>query len=180
MYQYPLHPGIKQSLILIQSYKRGQRIKGGSQKGPVKIAFATPLKQVSDYWRRSIDSFKGRMDEIGLDYTVGATIIAQKYISRFKGKANIEYAMLYHIKGSKVSELRGDFFNEFIAEQTSFKLVAKYYTGGNRERARDAEFKILDTHPVLDFIHACSTDVAFGAMDALKERHLTGKILVNG
>lgn len=239
--------------------KKGQPIKGLSQKHPVKIAFATPLKQVSDYWRRSIDSFKGRMDEIGIDYTIvefstradenrklkesiqsaletnpdylvltlndpgdklvisrllgsskikviiqnitipvddwkenppfmyvgfdhtiGATRIAQEYINRFMEKSNIEYAMLYYIKGSKVSELRGDFFNEVIAEQTSFKLVAEYYTGGSRERARYAAFKILDNYPSLDFIHACSTDVAFGAMDALKERQLTGKILVNG
>ncbi len=239
--------------------KKGQRIKGGSQKHPVKIAFATPLKQVSDYWRRSIDSFKGRMDEIGLNYTIdefstrsdenrklkesiqsalvtspdylvltlndpgdklvisrllgsskikviiqnitipvddwkesppfmyvgfdhtiGATLIAQEYINRLKGNVNIEYAMLYYIKGSKVSELRGDFFNEVIAEKTSFSLVSEYYTGGSRERARDAVFKILDKHPNLDFIHACSTDVAFGAMDALKERQLSGKILVNG
>ncbi|MCP4687930.1 MAG: substrate-binding domain-containing protein [Desulfobacterales bacterium] len=49
---------------------KGRRVKEGVQKRPVRISFATPLKQVSDYWRRSIDSFKGRMDEIGLSYEI--------------------------------------------------------------------------------------------------------------
>ncbi|MCP4719810.1 MAG: hypothetical protein GY860_10180, partial [Desulfobacteraceae bacterium] len=49
---------------------KGQAAQGIIQAQPVKIAFATPLKQVSDYWRRSIDSFKGRMDEMGLDYKI--------------------------------------------------------------------------------------------------------------
>jgi len=46
--------------------EKGQKIEQGLVKQPVKIAFATPLKQVSDYWRRSIDSFKARMDELGI------------------------------------------------------------------------------------------------------------------
>jgi len=239
--------------------QKGQKVQQGIQIDPVKIAFATPLKQVSDYWRRSIDSFKGRMDEIGLDYvikefstrvdehrrlqeciqsaletdpdylvltpndpgdkavisrllarssvkiivqnvtvpdddwkenppfmyvgfdhTVGAKLLAHEYIEHFKGRGDVEYAMLYHLQGNQVSRLRGDFFNEIINNQTDFKLVAEYYTGGSRKKARDAAFKILDAHPDVDFIHACATDIAFGVMDALKERGLTGKVLVNG
>jgi len=238
---------------------KGQKVTKEIQKQPVRIAFATPLKQVSDYWRRSIDSFKGRMDEIGLDYvidefstkidetrklkdsvqsaleiepdylvltpndlddkiiisrllgnskvkvvvqnvtipdddwketppfmylgfdhTVGAKLIADEYIKRFKGKTNIKYAMLYHVYGSQVSQLRGDFFNEIIDSRTDFKLVAENYTGGNRKKAQDATLKIIDKHPDINFIHACSTDIAFGILDALKERGLIGKILVNG
>jgi autoinducer 2-binding protein LuxP len=239
--------------------KKGQKIKKKIQRNPVKIAFATPLKQVSDYWQRSIDSFKGRMDEIGLayvikefsaqtnenrklkeciqsaletdpdylvltpndpgdkivisrilgsnkvkvivqnvtipdndykenppfmyvgfDHTIGAKLIAEEYIKRFEGKTNIKYAMLYFIMGSQVSKLRGDFFNEIIHSQTGFNLVAEYYTEGNRENARDAAVKIIDAHPDINFIHACSTDIAFGVLDALEERSLKGKILVNG
>ncbi len=238
---------------------KGQKIKKNIQKHPIKIAFATPLKQVSDYWRRSIDSFKGRMDEIGLDYviyefstktdekrkltqciqsalkiepdylvltpnapddkivisrllvndkvkiiiqnmtipdddykenppfmyvgfdhTIGAGLIAKEYIKHFKGKTNIKYAMLYFIVDSQVSRLRGDFFNEVIANQTDFKLMAEYYTGGNRGKAKNAALKIIDAHPDISFIHACSTDIAFGILDALEERNLKDKILVNG
>ncbi|MCP4669783.1 MAG: substrate-binding domain-containing protein, partial [Desulfobacula sp.] len=248
---------IKEFDTIVQG--KGKKIVNNNQTYPVKIAFATPLKQVSDYWRRSIDSFKGRMDEIGLDYVIeefstkvdetrklkqciqsaleiepdylvltpndpddkiaisrllgrsdvkvivqnvtspvdewkatppfmylgfdqptGAKLIAAEYIKRFKKGKNIKYAMLYHVQGNQVSQLRGDFFNEIIDNQTSFKLVAENYTGGNREKARNAALKIIDKHPDINFIHACSTDIAFGALDALKKRKLLGKILVNG
>jgi len=236
----------------------GKTVNQALQNHRVKIAFATPLKQISDYWRRSIDSFKGRMDEIGLkyeiteystrsdegrklqecirqamakkpdylvltlnapddlavvsrllvnsdvkvivqnivtpveeweaappfmyvgfDHTVGASLIAAEYKARFKNKQNIRYAMLYYIRGSKVSELRGDYFNDLVAED-AFKPVAEYYTDGNRKKAKAATLKILEKHSDLSFIHACSTDVAFGALDALKERGMTGRIAVNG
>lgn len=238
---------------------KGQPVKAGLVKKPVKIAFATPLKQVSDYWRRSIDSFKGRMDELGIpyevsefstkadesrklkesiqlalqtepdylvvtpndagdeviisrllanrkvkvivqnvtiphdewkinppflyvgfDHTIGAARIADEYTKRFNDKKNVTYGMLYFIKDSEVSKLRGDYFNELIAGQTDFKLVAESYTGGIRERSREAALKMLAEHPEIDFIHACSTDVAFGAVDALKETGLAGKVVVNG
>lgn len=226
---------------------------------PIKIAFATPLKQVSDYWRRSIDSFKARMDEIGVpyeilefstrshesrklkesvqlalqakphylvvtpndagdeevisrllvnknikviiqnttipkeewqetppfiyigfDHTIGAEKIAKEYMQRFAGMNKVKYAILYFVAGSEVSRLRGDFFNDRISEQTSFKLVAEYYTGGSRERAKRAALEVLKKHPDIGFIYACSTDVAFGALDALKQNRLEKNILVNG
>lgn len=238
---------------------KGQLVQKGIQPQPVKIAFATPLKQVSDYWRRSIDSFKGRMDEIGLTYkisefstrvdenrklkecvqsaletnpdylvltqndpgdemiisrllndrdikiiiqnttvpnknwkdnpplmyvgfkqTTGAALIAEEYIKLFKEKSNVKYAMLYHIQGNQVSQLRGDFFNQILQEQTDFKLVSEYYTGGNRKTAYQTTLKILNSHPDIDFIHACSTDIAFGVLDAVTEKKMQNKVIVNG
>lgn len=37
---------------------------------PVKIAFVSPGLQISDYWRRSVTSFKKRMAELGVPCTV--------------------------------------------------------------------------------------------------------------
>ncbi len=238
---------------------KGQLVQKKIQTAPVKITFATPLMQVSDYWRRSIDSFKGRMNEIGIKYeirefstrvdenrklrecvqlalevnpdylvltqndpgdemiisrllndrdikiiiqnitipnqnwkenpplmyvgfkqTVGASLIAEEYIRVFKGKSNVKYAMLYHIQGNLVSQLRGDFFNEILQEKTDFKLVSEYYTDGNRKKAYQATLKILKSHPDIDFIHACSTDISFGVLDALKEKKLKNEVVVNG
>ncbi len=239
--------------------QEGKVVLEMSQDKPVKIAFTTPLKQVSDYWRRSIDSFKARMNEIGLkyeinefstkvdenrklrecvqlalkakpdylvltpndpgdeivisrlltrrdtkiiiqnmtrpsnswkdnppmmyvgfDHTVGAAIIAEEYIARLKEKESVKYAMLYHIQDNQVSQLRGDFFNQIIEQKTNFKLVSEYYTDGNRKKAYEDTLKILETHPEIDFIHACSTDIAFGVLDALKEKKQHNNVLVNG
>lgn len=38
----------------------------GDRQEPVRVTFLYPGIQVSDYWRRSVASFRGRMDEIGL------------------------------------------------------------------------------------------------------------------
>ncbi len=239
--------------------QEGKVVQEMSQDKPVKIAFTTPLKQVSDYWRRSIDSFKARMNEIGLkyevnefstkvdenrklrecvqlalktkpdylvltpndpgdeivisrlltrrdtkiiiqnmtrptnswkdnppmmyvgfDHTVGATIIAEEFIARLQEKESVKYAMLYHIQDNQVSQLRGDFFNQIIQQKTNFKLVSEYYTDGNRKKAYEDTLKILETHPDIDFIHACSTDIAFGVLDALKEKKQHNNVLVNG
>ncbi len=226
---------------------------------PVKIAFATPLEQISDYWRRSIDSFKGRMDEIGVpykvfefstrsfesrklkesaqlalqvkphylvvtpndegnklvisrllanknvkmiiqnttlpreewretppffyvgfDHTLGTEKIAKEYMQRFAGRNDVKYAMLYWVPDSEVSMFRGDFFNTIISERTNFKLVAEYYTYGSSERAKKATLEVLKSYPDIDFIYACSTDIAFGALAAMEQLGLEKKILVNG
>jgi len=239
---------------------KGQLIQDRTlQTQPVRVAFATPLKQVSDYWRRSIDSFKGRMDEIGLkheisefstrvdenrklrecvqsaleidpeylvltpndpednmiisrllnrqnikiiiqnmtipnknweenpplmyvgfDHTAGAALIAEEYIRVFHEKIQVKYAMLYHIHGNQVSQFRGDFFNQIIEEKTNFKLVSEYYTGGNKNKAYQATLNILKSQPDIDFIHACSTDIAFGILEAIKEKKMQNKVIVNG
>ena len=208
-----------QAIIDLESVVRehGHPVDIKAKAEPVLISFATPLKQVSDYWRRSIDSFKGRMDEIGLSYSImefstkvdenrklkecvvaaiktnpaylvltlnepgdktivsrllekkkpkiivqnvtspdadwkkhspfmyvgfdhptGAKLIADEYIKRMKNKQQIEYAMLYHVRGNQVSKLRGDRFNEIIGKLSDFKLVAEYFTEGNRKKARMA------------------------------------------
>lgn len=64
------HP--EQSLI-VQNFKaivaaKGIPIAPNTQTQPVRIAFIYPGKQLSDYWKRSVLSFKRRMDEIGLRY----------------------------------------------------------------------------------------------------------------
>lgn len=257
----PLHNAYAQTSTNFKGIvqQEGQVALEISQGKPVKIAFTTPLKQVSDYWRRSIDSFKARMDEIGLkyeinefstkvydnrklrecvqlamktepdylvltpndpgdeivisrllsrqdteiiiqnmtipnnswkenppmmyvgfDHTVGTTIIAEEYISRLKGKESVKYAMLYHLQDNQVSQFRGDFFNQIIQEKTDFNLVSEHYTDGNRNKAFEDTLKILEDHPDIDFIHACSTDIAFGVLDALKEKKQHNNVLVNG
>ncbi|MCK5685924.1 hypothetical protein KAJ27_17465, partial [bacterium] len=50
--------------------KAGTAITQGVQKQTVQIAFVYPGEQVSDYWVRSINSFKARMDEIGIKYEI--------------------------------------------------------------------------------------------------------------
>lgn len=46
--------------------QRGIPVATNTRKRPVRIAFIYPGRQASDYWRRSVAAFRGRMDEIGV------------------------------------------------------------------------------------------------------------------
>ncbi len=59
-------------------------------------------------------------------------------------------------------------------------MVASYYVGFNRKKARTAALELVKSRQSLDFIYACSTDIALGIADALAETGKTGKILLNG
>lgn len=233
----------------------GVPIKKGSQSQPVNIVFIYPGEQISDYWHRSVSSFKARMDEIGLDYRVkefftkpavdfrsqeahlrkslkmnpdylvftldiqrhkrliqhiitrrspklilqnittplaawegkqpflyvgfdhalGTSMLADYYIKRTKAMG--KYALLYFSQGY-VSAMRGDTFIAKLTPHPGLELTASYYTGGSRDNARKAAREILNQTPDINFIYACSTDVAMGAIDAVKE---TGyPVMVNG
>ena len=235
-----------------------EKLIRGIQDKPIKIAFIYPGEQVSDYWRRSVKSFKARMDEIGIvyqldeiftragnlglekqeeqiksaldknvDYLVftmnvmqhkqlieriltdgypklilqnittpiwdwegkqpfiyvgfdhiqGTEILARYFIEKTGGTGN--YAVLYFSEGY-VSDMRGKTFINYVKENSDLKLISAFFTDGQRDRARTSVLSILEKEKELEFIYACSTDVALGAIDALKETGNLGNIAING
>jgi len=238
-------------------HEKGRPIDSRTQKSPVRIAFIYPGKQVSDYWRRSIHSFKERMDKIGVryemfeyfskpavdhriqmrqmktalkkdpdylvftldarkhkriigriitkgrpklilqnittplriwegkqpffyvgfDHATGTEILADYFLKRTQGQGS--YALLYFSKGY-VSVMRGDTFIRFMEKHSKLALKASYYTEGKREKSKQAALEILSETADIKFIYACSTDVAMGAIDALRETGKAGKVMVNG
>ncbi|MCK5519747.1 MAG: substrate-binding domain-containing protein [Candidatus Marinimicrobia bacterium] len=238
--------------------KESTPVISGVQNQTVKIAFIYPGKQVSDYWIRSIKSFKARMDEIGIkyeiiefftragsvdiqkqeqimksvlkkntdylvftmnvmkhknlierivtkgrpkiflqnittplrmwegkqpllyvgfDHVIGSMLLADYFIKKTNGKGN--YAVLFFTEGY-VSDMRGDTFINYLKNNSELKLKAAYYTQGQRNKAKQAVLNILKKSSDLEFIYTCSTDVALGAIDALKESGKLGTIEVNG
>ncbi|WP_417428311.1 substrate-binding domain-containing protein [Kiloniella sp.] len=224
---------------------------------PVKVLIVYPGLQFSDYWRRSIASFEGRMKElnisyelsshftkagtevalqgkllgqsvndpadflvftldatrhkgmidriisagktrvllqnitspikafekkqpllyVGFDHGVGAQILADRYKSEYPDGAN--YAILYGTQGY-VSSLRGGVFHREMSQHKSSKLLGSYYVDFNREKAYRATMELLNENADLDFIYACSTDIAIGVIDALRETKRLGQVKVNG
>jgi autoinducer 2-binding protein LuxP len=255
---YRLHPEQLETAADFNALVRqkGEPTLNRAQKKAVQIAFIYPGNQVSDYWRRSIQSFTGRMDEIGIKYTVseyftkvneirvqekqlqealskdldyliytlnvmkhrkliertlargkpklilqnittplrdwennqpflyvgfdhaaGSTeYLAKHLIKKTGGKG--KYAMLYHSQGY-VSEMRGDTFIRYLKDNSSHRLVASYYTDGNRTKSKEATLEILQEHDV-KFIYACATDTAFGAIDALRQTGKLEQVIING
>lgn len=114
---------------------------------------------------------------VGFDHAEGTRLIGNKLLAMndYSGR----YLMLYFSHGY-VSAMRGDTFAMMAAEHPSVVQSASFYTDGNRERAREAVKRALSTDPDLKFIFASATDIALGAIDALRSTNRLGDIPVNG
>lgn len=114
---------------------------------------------------------------VGFDHLLGTRILAEEYARRFPDGAR--YAVFFGPKGY-VSQMRGNTFIEEMERRPGTDLRASFYVNFDRSRARKAAKEILSREPNLDFIYACSTDIALGVIDAIDELGLQGKVLVNG
>jgi len=113
---------------------------------------------------------------VGFDHGIGTRMLADYFLTKFDAKDS--YAMLYFSEGY-VSKMRGDTFIQYMREDNGPSLVASYYTDGQLAKAKQATLNILEESEPR-FFYACSTDVALGAIEGLKEKRKLGKVLVNG
>ena len=109
----------------------------------------------------------------GFDHSIGTKILAKEYIKQIG--INGKYAVLYGPVGY-VSYMRGDTFIDYLNKNSNLKLMDSYYTNFNKQKAKLATLDIIKNHKDINFIYACSTDIALGAIEALKENNLIGKI----
>ncbi|WP_413111480.1 substrate-binding domain-containing protein [Thaumasiovibrio sp. DFM-14] len=103
---------------------------------------------------------------VGFDHQTGSIALADYYQSQYPNKAT--YSMLYFSQGY-ISSARGDTFIEAMTPATKYVLSSSFYTKANRETGYTATKQILSDNQDIDFIYACATDIALGAIDALRE-----------
>ncbi len=111
----------------------------------------------------------------GFDHEIGTQLLSEEMLNN----PVKHYALLYFSPGY-VSQMRGDTFVRQTRNMEGLKKVASFYTDGNREKARAATQKILQKHPYIDMIFACSTDIALGAIDELESQNKLDAVTVNG
>ncbi|OMH31657.1 substrate-binding domain-containing protein [Motiliproteus sp. MSK22-1] len=114
---------------------------------------------------------------VGFDHVEGTRLLADWYQERLPKAEN--YALVYWARGY-VSEARGDSFIDFMRKGSNIQLSSAYYTDASRASAYQGASKAITKEPDLDFIYACSTDVALGVSDVINEYGKQGQILVNG
>lgn len=114
---------------------------------------------------------------VGFDHATGAKLLAQRFKERYPKGA--KYAVLYGPQGY-VSAMRGGVFINEMKNHPNSELVGSYYVNFDRERAYKAAIELLKDNERLDFIYACSTDIALGIVDALKETGRLNDVDVNG
>ncbi|WP_074213342.1 substrate-binding domain-containing protein [Salinivibrio sp. ES.052] len=113
---------------------------------------------------------------VGFDHQRGSRALAEYYQARYPKGA--DYSVLYFSQGY-VSDARGDTFIDAMSRQGNNDLLSAYYTKGDQDSGYQAAKAMLNNNPQLDFIYACATDVAFGAMKALEELN-RGAVGLNG
>ncbi|MBR9827385.1 MAG: substrate-binding domain-containing protein [Oceanospirillales bacterium] len=111
---------------------------------------------------------------VGFDHAEGAQILAQQFRDRFPDQA--DYGVLFRSKGL-VSQMRG--VNFIQAQPAAHRLRSSFYSDSSREGGRVAALQMLRESPQLDYIYACSTDLALGVLDALAELDRQD-VMVNG
>lgn len=114
---------------------------------------------------------------VGFDHAAGSAMLADYLIKASGGRG--DFALLYGPRGY-VSAVRGGTFLSAVADRPAMSLKSSYYVGFDRARARAASLDALTNHPDIGLIYACSTDIALGAVDALRESGRLGQVLVNG
>lgn len=69
---FALHPNEKKISMNFGKLVQGppQPIPTTLQEKKVSVAIVYPGEQVSDYWRRSLQSFVGRLQELAIDYEI--------------------------------------------------------------------------------------------------------------
>ncbi|MGF1908497.1 autoinducer 2-binding periplasmic protein LuxP [Vibrio kasasachensis] len=113
---------------------------------------------------------------VGFDHMLGTHALESYY--KKNSEAGSKYSVLYFSEGY-VSDARGDTFIESMSHHGSYKLASSFYTKANQESGYKSALTAISKDPDIDFIYACSTDVALGAVDALKQLKRTD-IMVNG
>ncbi|GEA51938.1 autoinducer 2-binding periplasmic protein LuxP [Vibrio inusitatus NBRC 102082] len=113
---------------------------------------------------------------VGFDHVRGTELLAREYKKAFPESAN--YGLIYYSPGY-ISEARGDTFIKFLKEGGDYSLKRAYFTKANRETGYQAALSMIEQEAHLDFIYACSTDLAFGVTDALSDLGRED-IVVNG
>lgn len=107
----------------------------------------------------------------------GAGVQCARYLMKMKFKANI--MLIGHSKAkSGIDRIKG--FADTISSNKQYKIVAEGDSEGQLDKAMPLVNNLIKKHPDVDAIMALNDQSALGALAALKENGLLGKVMVFG
>ncbi|MFN1648555.1 autoinducer 2-binding periplasmic protein LuxP [Vibrio rotiferianus] len=113
---------------------------------------------------------------VGFDHAEGSRALAKEFGKRFQKES--KFSVLYFSEGY-ISDVRGDTFIEQVTRDNGFALESAFYTKATKSSGYQAAKLSLEKYPDIDFMYACSTDVALGAAEALDDLG-RDDIMING
>lgn len=134
----------------------------------ILMNITTPLK----HWQHNQPFFY-----VGFDHREGTRQLKEAIKEMYGPVAN--YLMLYGTQGY-ISEVRGDEFIRLTATEPGYRLRNAFYTNVKPDMARQAVLQALSDDNDINLIYACTTDIALGAADAVKQLGLQNRVVLNG
>ena len=108
-----------------------------------------------------------------------AGIQAGEWIARMiEGKGKV--AMIEGTPGSMQGRQRMEGFHEYIKAQPGINLAVSIPANFERARGMQVMEDILTAHPDLKAVFCANDEMALGAVEALKQRNLVGKVVLLG
>ena len=113
----------------------------------------------------------------GFDLMEGSRMIADKVAELFTDGA--DYGIL-HCDTGEIDYQRIKGLTDRLNYYGGFRNRVEYYTGYDSEKAYAATADMLAKHPEIEYIFACSTDIAIGAAAALKASGASDRVCLSG
>lgn len=128
----------------------------------------TPLKEWSD---------TPPLLYAGFDHIDGSRIIADKVAELFPNGA---FFGILHCGEGEIGYQRTKGLTDRLRFYGGFTNKAEYYVDFSPDKAYAATMDMVKKYPDIEYIFACSTDIAFGSAAALRDAGLKDKICLSG
>jgi ribose transport system substrate-binding protein len=115
---------------------------------------------------------------IGSDNFRGGQLIGEHLVKASQGKAKV--AILEGIPGHETGDSRVRGFREAVGKAPGISIVASQTANWERDQGFTVFQNLLQAHPEIDTVFACSDLMALGAVEAIAAAGRTGKMRVLG
>lgn len=115
---------------------------------------------------------------IGSDNLEGGRVAGEFIAKQLGGKGKV--ALLEGIPGHETGDSRLKGFREIIAKHPDMQIVSSQTANWERDQGYNVFQNMLQAHPEIQALFACSDLMALGAVEAIAAAGKTGKIIVVG
>lgn len=115
---------------------------------------------------------------IGSDNLAGGRVAGELVAQKLNGKGKV--AILEGIPGHETGDSRLKGFREVIAKHPGIQIVSSQTANWERDQGFNVFQNMLQAHPDIQALFACSDLMALGAVEAIAAANKTGKIIVVG
>jgi ribose transport system substrate-binding protein len=115
---------------------------------------------------------------VGSDNYEGGRLAGEYLVKATGGKAHV--GILEGIPGHETGDSRLRGFREAVKDATGVTIVASQPANWERDQGFNVFQNMLQAHPDIDSVFACSDLMALGALEAISAAHRTGSIKVIG